>query len=224
LSAKAYTVRVTLTRLAFLLFVLTFASSSRLLAQSEGRFAVGGEMTVRVPPGTGSGDTANASKGPGLLWRFGHGKEGWGWHWGLGWYSTDVDRIVGASEVELGEIRIRPILAGYGYTHIIGRTTMSAKMLGGYALTKMALAPAASDAYRDRLGASAISVDSTNTFAAKPEVSAWFDVNEKIGINVSGGYMIARPNVTVRSTLGEDKRHLRADMFVFRIGAVYSVF
>ena len=43
----------------------------------------------------------------------------------------------------------------------------------------------------------AADVEASSAFVVKPEVSTWFDVARKVGINVSVGYMFARPNVTV---------------------------
>jgi hypothetical protein len=37
-------------------------------------------------------------------------------------------------------------------------------------------------------------------------------------------YMMARPEVTVRSSLGSDRRTVRADMFQMKVGLAYSVF
>jgi hypothetical protein len=208
-------------RLVPLVILLALTPSRVALAQSDGKFALGGEFTMRLP---NDSTALHSSKGPALLWRFGHGRPGWGWHWGLSWFSTDLNGAVGGHDTELGELRVRPIMAGYGYTHVIRRATVTADVLAGYAWTKMSLTPAATDAYRDRLGAQSVTADASNTFAAKPEVGVWFDLNKKVGINVSAGYVIARPHVTVRSSLGEDERRVRADMFILHVGAVYSIF
>jgi hypothetical protein len=86
------------------------------------------------------------------------------------------------------------------------------------------MSPVASDAYRDRMGAQALSVESSNTFTAKPQVDLWYDVSPKVGFNINGGYIIARPHVTMRSSLGEDRRAIRADQFMLQVGMVYSIF
>ena len=52
----------------------------------------------------------------------------------------------------------------------------------------------------------------------------WYDMNQKVGLHVSTGYMIARPHVTVTSTAGEDKRPVRADMIGLKVGLAYSIF
>ena len=51
-----------------------------------------------------------------------------------------------------------------------------------------------------------------------------YDVSKKIGLHGSVGYMVARPQVTVSSTLGDDKRRVRADMWQLKIGMAYSIF
>jgi hypothetical protein len=201
-----------------LLTVLGLSRSA--FAQSEGTFALGGNFALRLPADR---DAVDGRQGVGLLWRFGHGKTGWGWHWGLSWYSADVDGPVGLG-TEIGELHVRPVMAGYGYTRVMRRTTVTADLIAGYALTTMSLTPEAENAYRDRLGARSVTVDASNTLTAKPEVSVWYDLGKKVGLNVSAGYMIARPTVTVRSSLGVDERRVRADMFMVQIGAVYSIF
>jgi hypothetical protein len=58
----------------------------------------------------------------------------------------------------------------------------------------------------------------------KPEVSTWIDVSDKVGLNVSIGYMVARPTVTLTTALGSDPRAVRADVVMVKVGLVYSMF
>lgn len=207
-------------RTALVVFLAALTAPTAGWAQSAGRFAVGGELSTRTP----TNKDVDGHVGLGLTWRIGHSKTGWGWHWGLSWFETHVEQPIGGITTDFGDLHIRPIMAGYGYTHVIGRTAITAKAIGGYAFTSMSLASEAGDAYRDRLGAQSVTVDASNTIAVKPEISAWYDINEKFGLNVSSGYIVARPHVTVTSTLGEDRRSVRADMFTFKVGLVYSIF
>jgi len=205
----------------FVLFAaLLPALTSPVRAQTDNRFAIGGEAGVRVP----GGPDAQGSNTGGLLWRFGHGREGFGFHWGLNWYSTDIDRSVAGRDIELGELRLKPFMAGYGYTHHIGAAAITGALLGGFAFTSFNLAPTAADVYHDELGARTISGDAGAALVARPEVSMWYDLSKKIGLHVSAGYMIARPQVTVSSTLGRDKRRVNADMLQVKIGLAYAVF
>ena len=211
---------MTTARFSLLLLAMVLAAAPTAVAQTTGKFAIGGQVQKRGS----TGPEAHGNLGLGLLWRVGHSKTGFGWDIGFNWYSADVDRTIGGTVTDLGELKIRPIMGGYGYTHVIGRTSISAKAFAGYGFTSAALSPSANDAYRDRLGAQSITIDPSNTFVMKPEIGMWQDLSEKIGLKASFGYMVARPQIAVRSSLGEDKRRMNADMFVIKVGMVYSIF
>jgi hypothetical protein len=199
--------------------------TSTSFAQTKNRFAIGGEFKVRATDRASKDDYAHGKLGPGLLWRFGHGKEGWGFHWGLNWYAVDLDRPIGGRATELGELKVRPFMAGYGYTYsMTPRLNITGSVLGGYAIGSIDLTRTAIDAYQSRLGAQSITAEASNTLVLKPEIGMWYDLNKKIGINLNAGYMIARPDVIVNSTAGTDKRKARADQFGLKVGVVYSVF
>jgi hypothetical protein len=194
-------------------------------AQIKNRFAIGGEYKIRATDRASQEDYAHAKLGPGLLWRVGHGHQGWGFHWGLNWYAIDIDRAIGGQATELGELKLRPFMAGYGYTYsMTRRLNITADVLGGYAFGSIDLTPTAIDAYRNRLGAQAATAKSTNTLVLKPEIGAWYDVNNKVGLNVNFGYMMARPDIIVSSTAGTDRRKVRADQFILKAGVVFSIF
>jgi len=207
-------------RVGMLLVAVAVFAALPAFAQTKGKIAVGAQVSKRAS----TGPEAHGHLGLGLLWRVGHSKTGFGWDWGLNWYSADIDRSIGGIMTELGELNVKPILGGYGYTHVIGRTAISAKAFAGYGFSSATMTPSAGDAYRDRLGARSITIDASNAFVMKPEVSVWQDLSEKIGLQASFGYMVARPHVAIRSTLGQDKRRVNADMLMFKVGMVYSIF
>jgi hypothetical protein len=201
------------------LFVL--AISSPALAQSAGRFAAGAAVGTRIAPSPAVGGGTGLS----LLWRVGHSKEGFGWEWGFNWFSSRVDRSIGEGvPFELGKLRIRPFMVGYGYTHILGANAIKGSVQGGYAFDSFKVGQSASDVYRERLGAQSLSADAANTFVVRPQVSLWHDLSPKLGLNATAGYMIARPKLTVRTTVGEERARVRADALMLKIGLVYSVF
>ena len=82
----------------------------------------------------------------------------------------------------------------------------------------------AGDRYRNALGVATVEADAANTFVLKPEVSTWIDLSPKIGLNISTGYMVARPHVILRTPAGQDKRRVNADMMMIKVGIVYSIF
>jgi hypothetical protein len=212
-----------LTLLSTLATCLTLCEAPAL-AQTENRFAIGAEFKIRVSDRASTEDFAHGQFGPGLLWRFGTPKPGWGFHWGLNWYEVDVERPIGGVPTELGELHVRPIMAGWGYTHVIRRTAITADVLGGYAIGSAKLAPSGIEAYQSRLGVQSVTIEASNALVLKPEIGVWYDLNKKVGININAGYMFARPDLIVHTMLGTDKRQARADQFILKAGVVYSIF
>jgi len=169
-------------------------------------------------------DYARGQRGPGLLWRFGTSKGGWGFHWGLNWYAVKLERPIGGQVTELGELHVRPLMAGYGYTYLIRRYSITADVLGGYAIGTMNISDPAVAAYQRTLGVPSAYASATNTLVLKPEIGVWYDLNKKVYINVNAGYMMARPDVLIESIAGVDRRKARADQFILKVGVAYSIF
>ena len=215
---------VTIARLGLLAVLIVCGAASTASAQIDSRFAAGVEFTVAATGRASTEDYAHSGVLIEPLWRFGTTEPGWGFHWGLNWYAVDVDRPIGGSVAQLGEIHIRPIMAGYGYTWNVRRNAITAALLGGFAFNSMSLAPGAADAYRTRVGVQAIDADASNTFVLRPEVAIWHDINRSFGLNVNVGYMLARPDVTVMTSTGAETRTARADQFLIKVGLVYSIF
>ena len=92
----------------------------------EAAVAIGAGLTAGSVAliGFGADSVVESVAGIVLLWRFGKSKPGWGFHWGLNWYAVKLERPVGGSVIELGELHLRPVMAGYGYTRIFGRTAI----------------------------------------------------------------------------------------------------
>jgi hypothetical protein len=124
-----------------------------------------------------------------------------------------------------GELHVRPIMAGYGYTQVVGRYSITADVLGGYAFGSIGLSDAAAVAYRRVLDVPSVTARATNTFVVKPEIGIWYDMTRRLYLNVNAGYMMARPDVMVETAVGVDiRRKARADQFILKVGVVYSVF
>lgn len=219
---------VTCTRSLWIVVLLTLAPATRGFAQDESsiknRFALGGEFTIKTSDRASQEDYARGQLGPNLLWRFGTAKEGWGFHWGLNWYAVKLERPIGGSVTELGELHVRPVMAGYGYTKLIKRYAVTADVLGGYAIGSMKLSDPAAAAYQRTLGAPGAEAKATNTFVFKPEMGVWYDITRRVYLNVNAGYMLARPDVEIVTAAGIDKRTARADQFILKVGVVYSLF
>lgn len=209
--------------LAIVLALLVGFGARDAVAQSkpkERRIALGATISTKVPSGD---EPASISLRP-SFW-LGQTSQGWHWKYGLNWYSTELDWAVGNQSTDGGKLNIRPLMVGYGYSHVVGRTTVTAKVLGGYAFTSFSLHPSTVAAYRLNPGVTSVDTAASNTMVLKPEISAWIDLGHKLGLNMSTGYMVARPEVTARTSAGMDRRErIRADRLSIKIGVGYTVF
>jgi hypothetical protein len=188
-------------------------------AQEKNRFALGADVTIRAS----TNGALQPAAGTGLVWRFGHDKSGWGWHWGWGWYSLDTNRPVDGRLIELGEAHIRPLMIGYGYTHVAGRVSIRGDMVAGYSLNNFTVGQSGHDAYL-RAGGDGVSVKLSNEPVVRPEVGMWLDVLPSVGLNLSAGYTIVRPTLTITSGRGREIERTRADALGISLGVVYRIF
>jgi hypothetical protein len=197
-------------------------AASGAVAQTDSRLAVGASVTTRVAPSSDAGNGAAI----GFEWRLGHATPGWGPQLQLfSWFDTDVQvALTDSTTLDPGHIRMRPLMAGYGYTWVRGRTAITADLVGGYSLNSFRLDSAALEEYSQRLGATGVESEATNAFCLKPEVQVWYDINRRFGLKLNGGYLIARPSMVIRSSLGELVRPVNADTFLITAGLVYSLF
>src|SRR5438128_12386200 len=110
--------KLTYLRRGALSLILVCATATAARAQSgNNHLALGVDFTKRVAEES----SAHGGRGPGLTWRIGHTKTGWGPSYGFSWFATDVDQVVGGSTTQLGELRVRPFMGGYGYSYVVGR-------------------------------------------------------------------------------------------------------
>jgi hypothetical protein len=219
---------VTYSRFAWIAVVVMLAPNAPASAQEDtdkrNRFALGAEFKIKTSDRASQEDYARGQLGPGLLWRVGSSKPGWGFHWGLNWYAVKLERPIGGAVTELGELHLRPIMAGYGHTTIIKRYAITADVLAGYALGTIRISDLATAAYQRALGVPSAEANATNTLVWKPEIGVWYDMTKKLYINLNAGYMMARPDVEIVTAAGTDVRKARADQFILKVGVVYSIF
>ena len=193
------------------------ASAIPGFAQEKNAFAVGVNYTTRLA----SDESARGEGGVGISWRIGHSDVGWGWSYGLGWFDTNLEQNVGGRAISLGELKIRPVVAGYGYTHQVSdRLFVTADLVGGFAWTTFE----AADSAENGSGANVIGSRVGAIPIVRPEVKAWYDINRKFGVQVGGWYALARPKLTLVTANGRESFRVRADTFSLSTGIVYKIF
>jgi hypothetical protein len=189
------------------------------VAQEGNTFAAGVNVSRRFSPDP----AAHPDNSIGVKLRIRHGETGWGWHYGLGWYSTNLDRAIDGRRVQFGELKVRPFFGGYGYTRRFSpRLLVTADVLGGLASSSIELTAEAKAALQERTGG--VRVMTQWTPVLKPEISAWYDLTRRFGISVDFGYVLARPRVTIETPSRFEAGDIRADAFTIGAGLVYRIF
>lgn len=189
-------------------------------AQSDGFIAVGAGVVMRASQEIDVQD----AHGPAFLVRFGPRGEGWGFRYGLNWYSTGLRPSGDRETVPFGRLRVRPLLVGYGYAVRRGATRLSFNLKAGYAINSFR-PPRASTAAGSPTGAARpIRADASNAVVVKPEVDAWIDLSRKLGLNIGAGYLRARPTIALSTDGALERQRVRADMFLLHVGMAYSIF
>ena len=168
-------------------------------------------------------DMADDSVGFALVYRLGK-PEGFRPTFGLNWYSTDFDTVVAGQRVALGGLRLRPVMAGYGYWLQGERVALAATVVGGFSFNSFDTADALRIAYDRDLDELLLRVEASHSLAGRAEAGVWFDLTSRLGLMASVGYVAARPEITITTDESRESRRLRADAVKFQIGLVYGLF
>jgi len=148
------------------------------------------------------------------LVRLGSGR-GLGLAVGFGWFGAHV-QDEGAAEEALGRIRVRPVMGGLGYSVRGTRFSAGLSLVGGVSFNSVKLGATAEPA------GVLLAVD--RSLALRPGASIWFDVDDRIAINVFTGYLLTRPRARFLEDGVVVTRSLRADTVIVKAGVVYKVF
>ncbi len=163
---------------------------------------------------TGSRLDGRESFGP--VVRFGAGR-GLGISIGFGWFGADLAAENDGADVEIvGRVRIRPVMGGVGYTVRDGRVSMTLSAVGGMSFNS--IAPA------DELSGREVPLRVRNSLAWGSGVSFWVDASSRVAVNVSTGFVMARPEYQMFDGANVVRRRLTADAVLVRVGLAYKVF
>jgi hypothetical protein len=167
-------------------------------------------------------DQGHTSQGIVVMYRWHSFQSGWGPTIGLDFHATDFDQTLGGLSAPLGTYRMRALLAGYGYTQRVGRFSASATMTGGYSFNNFNVEDNAGQTF-SRAGVSLVGVHVDNSLVVKPSVAVWYDVQRHVGVGVSAGYLVARPEQTITTAAGIQQQRLKTDAFELTVGVTIGV-
>ena len=131
------------------------------------------------------------------------------------WTNTEIETGP-AGRPGLAAIRLRPVMAGVEYGVVRGRLAVGASAVGGYSFNRLAVDTARAGPGR------AVAVG--NSFVWRPGAVLWADVTPRVGINVFGGYLFARPKVTFASDASIATERVNAGSVVVSVGVAYWIF
>ena len=199
--------------------LLLSLSSVPVAAQDPDRLGIGGSITY-VNPRSDELPRSPVTLGPIIRLQPG---EGWGLAGAFNWFDTDVDGEFAGVTGELGELRVRPLLGGVGYTlrHDRMRTTFS--LVAGPAWNRLTIR----DEVRDAFAAAGRDIDDTldvASFVVRPGVGLSYRIVRRVDLTAFGGYMFNRPKFDVPTLTGETRNDWSADAVVLSVGAVFVVF
>lgn len=131
------------------------------------------------------------------------------------WTNTEIETGP-TGRPGLAAIQLRPVMAGVEYGVVRGRLAVGASAVGGYSFNRLGVDTARAGPGR------AIAVG--NGFVWRPGAVLWADVTPRIGVNVFGGYLFARPKVTFASDASIATERVNAGSVVVSVGVAYWIF
>jgi hypothetical protein len=179
-------------------------------AQTLGRISVGASVTHNAT----ADDGVRSATGIGPLVRL-NPRQGWGPAGAFNWFSANLADPSGGGGA-FARLRVRPLMGGVAYT--LGRrmVLVSFSIVTGPSFNQARL--------RGSRGVFE-SIDADNSWALRPGVGVTWTVAPRVAVVAFGGYMINRPSVVYRDSVGTTvSGHWKADSLVTSVGVVYSVF
>ena len=141
-------------------------------------------------------------------------RTGWSPSIGFSWTRTSLGETGG--QEGLADLVVRPVMGGVEYGLSRGDAVAALSFVGGYAFNSL-------DVDNRRVGPGrAIAVE--NGLALRAGLSVWYDITPRLGLNVFGGYRLARPQVTFARDTELTMRRLNADAVLVSVGVAYWLF
>jgi hypothetical protein len=140
---------------------------------------------------------------------------------GFGWYTGDLTLSGVTGDREVGDLRVRPLMAGVGYTWVKGKLATGVSINAGISFNSIKL----NDQYRTFFGpGTEVRVDASNSFAARPQLRFEYAVAKKVGVYTSLGYFFTEFNNVIETPVGRFENEWDASSFNIFVGAMVYPF
>ena len=198
----------------FALLIIVAVCPALASAQTRGRIGVGGSVTFVAP----TDDDVSSVVTIRPLVRL-NPRKGWGPAGALNWFRTDIQNPAGG-DADFARLRVRPLMAGVGYTIGSDRTLVTFSIVAGPSFNSVDFED---EFINSQAGNPSIDVD--NSFAVRPGISLTHSLAERVGLTGFAGYLFNKTDVVYRNSAGQEFRdRWRADSLVLSVGVVYSFF
>jgi hypothetical protein len=148
-------------------------------------------------------------------------EQGFGFTVGFGWYTGDLTLSGVSADREVGDLRVRPVMAGVGYTWMKGRVATGVTINAGVSFNSISL----NDQYRLFFGpGTEVRVDASNSFAARPQLRVEYAVARKVGVFSSAGYFFTEFDNVIETPVGRFENQWDASSFNVFVGVMVYPF
>jgi hypothetical protein len=146
---------------------------------------------------------------------------GFGPSMGLGWYEGDLTLARISGDVNIGRLRVRPLMGGVGYTWVNGRVATGASINAGISFNSIRL----DDQYRAGFGSgSEVRGDASNSFAARPQLRVEYALARKFGVYSSASYFFTRFDSVLETPTGRFEDEWDGSSFNLFVGIMVYPF
>src|SRR5688572_3290207 len=140
---------------------------------------------------------------------------------GFGWYRQDLTLSRASGDREVGRLRVRPLMAGVGYTWVKDRVAIGASVNAGISFNSIRL----DDQYRTFFGpGTEVRVDASNSFAVRPQLRIEYAVARKVGVYTSAGYFFTEFDNVIETPVGRFENEWDASSFNIFVGVMIYPF
>ncbi|MCX6552675.1 MAG: hypothetical protein NTY02_17010 [Acidobacteria bacterium] len=184
----------------------------------EGRFLIGFNTGRAATPDSDLGSQFKFSP---FIRNTPH-RTGWGPAFGLSWYTGDIRVPIDGQSTKIGEVKVRPVMAGVSYAIRRGRTMTSFSLVGGYAFNRARITSELPDG-------TTTTIRMNSAWVTRPNVGVTWALTRRLAVVGSVGYVYTRPTITVEvAQVGQPLRvesgRYRSDYVNMTVGAAFSIF
>lgn len=187
------------------LAVLGLAAPAAAQPRLEGRYLLVGTLSGARPF---DGDVAPAVFPAGFLART--PKNGFRPTLGLNWFNTDLRE--GGRDREIGDLRVRPVMAGLNFTRISGRVAVNVSAVAGYSFNRARASAAPA-------GGTTLQFSAKNSFAARPALSFIVTLSPRWAFYAGGGVLFVDAEIGL-ATLDASGRTVRTETGTWKANSV----